>query len=68
MISKNERKEIEKTVRTLYQDVIKVEIKEDPDDESSLFLNITRGIKLPTMLLDRKTLAIKPSRQKREEC
>lgn len=68
MISKSERKEIEKTVRTLYQNVIKVEIKEDPDNESSLFLNITRGIKLPTVLLDRKTLAIKSSRQKREEC
>lgn len=55
MISKKERTEIEKIVRSLYQDVLQVEIKEDPDNESSLLLSITRGCKMPAIRIDRKT-------------
>ena len=62
MITKKERKEAEKAARSLYQDVLKVEIKEDPDDESSLLLSITRGKVMPAVRLDRNTNAIKKGR------
>lgn len=55
MITKKERKEAEKAARSLYQDVLTVEVKEDPDDESSLRLIITRGQKMPEVCLDRHT-------------
>lgn len=57
MITKKERREAEQIARSLYQNVLKVEIKEDPDDESSLLLNITRGQVMPTIRIDRATAA-----------
>lgn len=59
MITKKERKDVETLARSLYQDVLKVEVKEDPDDESSLFLIVTRGVKLPKLKVDRQTGKIK---------
>lgn len=59
MITKKERKDAETLARSLYQDVLKVEVKEDPDDESSLFLIVTRGVKLPKLKVDRQTGKIK---------
>lgn len=53
MISKKERHDAEKAARQLYQDVLKVDVKEDSDDESSLRIIITRGVKMPEMRLDR---------------
>ena len=58
MISKKERKEAEKAARSLYQDVLTVDVKEDSDDESSLFIIITRGIKMPEVSLDRGTMQL----------
>ena len=60
MITKQERKEAEKAARSLYQDVLKVEVKEDPDIESSLLLTITRGRVMPTVRIDRKVVTPKP--------
>lgn len=60
MITKQERKEAEKAARSLYQDVLKVEVKEDPDDESSLLLTITRGRVMPIVRIDRKATTPKP--------
>lgn len=60
MITKQERKEAEKAARSLYQDVLKVEVKEDPDNESSLLLTITRGRVMPTVRIDRKAVTPKP--------
>lgn len=59
MITKKERKEAEKLARSLYQDILKIEVKEDPDNESSLLLNITRGKVMPAVRLDRNTNMIK---------
>lgn len=59
MITKKERKDAETLARSLYQDVLKVEVKEDPDDESSLLLIVTRGVKLPRLKVDRQTGKIK---------
>lgn len=67
MISKKERQEVEKLVRSLYQDVLSVEIKEDSSDESSLLLNITRGRVMPTVRLDKKSNTIKSIRNKKGE-
>ena len=53
MISKKVRHDAEKAARQLYQHVLKVDVKEDPDDESSLRIIITRGVKMPEMRLDR---------------
>jgi hypothetical protein len=58
MISKKERREAEKAARSLYQDVLTVDVKEDPDDESSLFITITRGVKMPEVRLDRETMQL----------
>ena len=60
MITKQERKEAEKAARSLYQDVLKVEVKEDPDNESSLLLTITRGRVMPTVRIDRKAVTPEP--------
>lgn len=54
MITRQERKEAEKAARSLYQDVLKVDVKEDPNDESSLLLTITRGRVMPPIRIDRK--------------
>lgn len=43
MITKKERQEAEKFARSQYQDVLKVEVKEDPDNESSLILSSREG-------------------------
>lgn len=59
MITKAERKEAEKLARTYYQDVLNVEVKEDPDDESSLILIVTRGKKMPPICLDRSNKTLK---------
>lgn len=67
MISKKERKEAEKAARSLYQDVLSVNVKEDPDDESSLLLTITRGRKMPTVRIDRETSEIKAFHRKKGE-
>lgn len=56
MITKKERKEAEKLARSLYQDILKIEVKEDPDNESSLLLNITRGKVMPEIRVDRETM------------
>lgn len=63
MITKKERKEAEKAAKQLYQDVLSVEIQEDPDDESSLFLNITRGVRMPAVRVARDTM--QPTKGKR---
>lgn len=63
MITKKERKEAEKAAKQLYQDVLSVEIQEDPDDESSLFLNITRGVRMPAVSVARDTM--QPTKGKR---
>lgn len=67
MITKKERKDADTLARSLYQDVLKVEVKEDPDDESSLLLIVTRGRKMPTVRIDRKTSTIKTFRTKKGE-
>lgn len=67
MISKKERKEAEKAARSLYQDVLTVDVKEDPENESSLLLTITRGRKMPTVRIDRETSKIKTFRRKKGE-
>lgn len=53
MVTKKERQEAEKFARSQYQDVLKVEVKEDPDNESSLILIITRGRTLPPIRMPR---------------
>lgn len=60
MITKQERKEAEKAARSLYQDVLKVDVKEDLNDGSSLLLTITRGRVMPTVRIDRKASTSKP--------
>lgn len=67
MITKQERKEAEKAARSLYQDVLKVDVKEDPDNESSLLLTITRGRVMPPVRIDRKTSTPKPIFPKKGE-
>ena len=67
MITKQERKEAEKAARSLYQDVLKVDVKEDPDNESSLLLTITRGRVMPTVRIDRKAAISKPIFPKKGE-
>lgn len=67
MITRQERKEAEKAARSLYQDVLKVEVKEDPDNESSLLLTITRGRVMPTVRIDRKASTPKPIFSKKGE-
>lgn len=67
MISKKERKEAEKAARSLYQDVLTVDIKEDPDDESSLFLTITRGRKMSAVRFDRAASEIRTFHKKKEK-
>lgn len=62
MITKKERQLVEKAARALYQDVVDVEIKEDPTDESSLLLTIIRGVKMPELAIDRVTAAPKKSK------
>ena len=66
MISKKERKEAERMARSLYQDMLTVDVKEDPNDGSSLLLTITRGRKMPTVRFDRKTATIKPFALRKE--
>lgn len=63
MITKKERKDAEKAARSLYQDVLDVEIKEDPEDESSLILTITRGRKMPPVRIDRTVTTPKISKK-----
>lgn len=53
MITKAEKKAAEKAARACYQDVIKVDVKEDPNDESSLLLIITRGVTMPPVKINR---------------
>lgn len=67
MISKKERKEAEKAARSLYQDVLTVDIKEDPEDESSLLLTVTRGRKMPAVRFDRATSEIRTFHKKKEK-
>ena len=67
MITKQERKETEKAARSLYQDVLKVDVKEDPNDESSLLLTITRGRVMPPVRIDRKAVTPKPLFPKKGE-
>ena len=67
MITKQERKEAEKAARSLYQDVLKVDVKEDPDNESSLLLTITRGRVMPAVRIDRKAVTPKPIFPKKGE-
>ena len=67
MITRQERKEAEKAARSLYQDVLKVDVKEDPDDESSLLLTITRGRVMPPVRIDRKASTPKPILPKKGE-
>lgn len=59
MITKSERKQVEKAAKKLYQDVIKVDIKEDPENESSLLVTVIRGTKLPILKLDRANMEIR---------
>ena len=56
MITKKERKAAEQAAKQLYQDVLSVEVKEDPEDESSLLLNITRGLRMPEVKVSRETM------------
>ena len=67
MITRQERKEAEKAARSLYQDVLKVDVKEDPNDESSLLLTITRGRVMPPVCIDRKASTPKPILPKKGE-
>lgn len=67
MISKKERKEAERMARSLYQDMLTVDVKEDPNDGSSLLLIITRGRKMPTVRINRETSEIRAFRQKGEK-
>lgn len=64
MITKKERREAEQVARSMYQDVLRVEIKEDPEDESSLLLSITRGKVMPTLCIDRNTNKIRKKAKK----
>ena len=54
-ITAKEKREIEKYVKSLYDNVISVEIKENPDDSTELTLNVTRGVTLPPISYKRKT-------------
>ncbi len=67
MITKKERKEAEKAARSLYQDVLKVEVEEDPENESSLLLIITRGRVMPPVRIDRTESTPKPVFPKKGE-
>lgn len=54
MITKKERQDAELVARSLYQDVLNVNVKEDPADESSLLLIVTRGKTMPPVRIPRK--------------
>lgn len=54
-VTAKEKREIEKYVKSLYDNVISVEIKENPDDSTELTLNVTRGVVLPPISYKRKT-------------
>lgn len=62
MITKKERQLVEKAARALYQDVVDVEIKEDPTDESSLLLTVVRGVRMPELVVDRVTATPRKSK------
>lgn len=53
-VTAKEKREIEKYVKSLYDNVISVEIKENPDDSTELTLNVTRGVTLPPIKYSRK--------------
>lgn len=59
MITKSERKQVEKAAKKLYQDVIKVDIKEDPENESSLLVTVIRGTRMPVLKLDRDSMEVR---------
>ena len=54
-VTAKEKREIEKYVKSLYDNVISVEIKENPNDSAELTLNVTRGVTLPPISYKRKT-------------
>ena len=54
-VTAKEKREIEKYVKSLYDNVISVEIKENPDDSTDLTLHVTRGVVLPPISYKRKT-------------
>lgn len=46
-VTVKEKREAEKYVKSLYDNVLSVKIEENPDDSTELLLKITRGVVLP---------------------
>lgn len=54
-VTAKEKREIEKYVKSLYDNVISVKIEENKDDSTDLTLHVTRGVVLPPISYKRKT-------------
>lgn len=54
-VTAKEKREIEKYVKSLYDNVISVKIEEDKDNPAELTLKVTRGVVLPPISYKRKT-------------
>ena len=53
-VTAKEKREIEKYVKSLYDNVISVKIEEDKDNPAELTLKVTRGVVLPPIKYSRK--------------
>ena len=65
-VTAKEKREIEKYVKSLYDNVISVKIEEDNDNPAELTLKVTRGVVLPPIKYSRKDDSdkSKPKRKK----
>lgn len=52
-VTAKEKREIEKYVKSLYDNVISVKIEEDKDNPAELTLKVTRGVVLPPIKYSR---------------
>ena len=52
-VTAKERRDVEKYVKSLYDNVISVKIEENKDDPTELLLKVTRGVVLPTITYNR---------------
>ena len=53
-VTAKEKREIEKYVKSLYDNVLSVKIEEIKDDSTELTLKVTRGVVLPPIKYSRK--------------
>ena len=53
-VTAKEKREIEKYVKSLYDNVISVKIEEDKDNPAELTLKVTRGVVLPPIKYSRE--------------